>query len=421
MATACSAPEAATSVAPAAPTEELATLDSTGAVSPITTIASTGPVSPTPTVASKGGVSPTLTVMTHDSFNVSEALVRTFESTHQVKLQFLKAGDAGAALNRAILTKSKPLADVFYGVDNTFLSRALSAGIFEPYHAPALDQIPAAFKLDPADGALPVDYGDVCVNYDKSHFARSNGSTPYVPEDIPYAKATRPAPLQPGIPTPQRNPPPPAKLEDLTDPAYKDLLVVENPATSSPGLAFLLATIGHFGEGGAGGQGTDGGYLDYWRALRRNGVKVVNDWETAYNQEFSGSAGRGPRPLVVSYGSSPPFEVIFADPPPAEAPTGAIVSDGSCFRQIEFVGILKGISSASRALAEAWVDFMLARTFQEDMPLQMYVFPVNPTAQLSEAFQKYLAIPANPVTVDPAAIAAKREQWIEAWTAAVLR
>ena len=321
----------------------------------------------------------TLTIMTHDAFAVSDNVKATFESANNVKLQFIKSGDAGAALGKAILAKGQPLADVFYGVDNTFLSRALDEGIYEPYNSPILADIPAVFKLDPTNSALPVDYGDVCLNYDKAYFSQ-------------HAIA------------------PPANLEDLAKPAYKDLTVTENPGTSSTGLAFLLATVGHFG---------DPGYLDYWRGLRANGVLVVDSWDTAYDTDFSGSSGQGPRPIVVSYGSSPPFEVIDATQPVTEAPTAAVVSDGSCFRQIEFVGILKGTQNLD--LAQKWVDFMLSPIFQADMPLQMYVFPVNPKAPLNDTFQKYLAIPEHPAVVSPVDIAANRDQWIEAWTQAVLR
>jgi thiamine transport system substrate-binding protein len=321
----------------------------------------------------------TLTVMTHDAFAVSANVLATFETANDVKVQFIKSGDAGAALGKAILAKGQPLADVFYGVDNTFLSRALSEGIYEPYNSPVLANIPDAFKLDPVHGALPVDYGDVCLNYDKAYFSQ-------------HAIA------------------PPASLEDLAKPAYKDLLVTENPGTSSTGLAFLLATVGHFG---------DPAYLDYWRSLRANGALVVDDWGTAYDSQFSGSSGHGSRPIVVSYGSSPPFEVIAATQPLSEAPTAAVISDGSCFRQIEFVGILKGTQNLE--LAQKWVDFILSPIFQADMPLQMYVFPVNPKAPLNETFQKYLAIPAHPAVVSPADIAANRDRWIEAWTEAVLR
>jgi thiamine transport system substrate-binding protein len=320
----------------------------------------------------------TLTVMTHDSFAVSEEVLAAFEQENNVKVRFLASGDTGSAVNKAILAKDAPLADVFYGVDNTFLSRALTEDIFEAYDSPLLAAIPPEFQLDaPQNRALPVDFGDVCLNYEVAYFQENQL-------------------------------PPPASLEDLLKPAYKGLTVVENPATSSPGLAFLFATVGHFGEDG---------YLDFWRGMVENDVRVVNDWETAYYSEFTRWGGE--RPIVVSYGSSPPFEVIFAEEPLDEPPTAAVTGDGSCFRQIEFVGILKG--TENRDLAEKFVDFMLSPAFQEDIPLQMYVFPVNPEAQLDEVFLQYLAVPENPAALDPADIAAHREAWIQAWTETVLR
>jgi len=322
----------------------------------------------------------TLTVMTHDSFAASEDVIAAFEQANNAKITFLKSGDTGAALNKAILSKDAPLADVFYGVDNTFLSRALDAGIFEPYASPALSRIPADLRLDAENRALPVDYGDVCLNYDKAYF-----------ED--------------------KRLPPPQTLEDLVKPEYKSRLVVENPATSSPGLAFLLATVAHFGPDQ---------FIDYWEQLAANEVKVVDGWETAYYTDFSGSSGKGPRPLVVSYASSPPAEMIFApDPKPDEAPTASVVGPGACFRQIEFVGILGG--TKSRALAEKWVDFMLSEPFQADMPTQMFVFPAVQGVKLPDEFVQWAQTPEAPAAVSPADIALHREAWIEAWTDAVLK
>jgi thiamine transport system substrate-binding protein len=318
-----------------------------------------------------------LTVMTHDSFAISESVLTYFEDQQGVEVQFLEVGDTGTAVNKAALSKDNPLADVFYGVDNTFLSRALDEGIFEPYQSPVLEAFDPAFILDPSYHALPVDFGDVCLNYQKAYF-----------ED---------AGLQP-----------PSGLEDLVLPAYQGLLTVENPATSSPGLAFLLTTVAYFGEDA---------YLEYWEMLVQNGVNIVNDWETAYYAEFS-QAG-GPDPIVVSYGSSPPFEVLFSEEPLDDAPTAAVTSPGSCFRQIEFVGILKG--TANRELAEKWIDFMLSPIFQEDIPLNMYVFPVNPDAVLDETFQKYLEIPEITAAVSSEMIAQNREKWINDWTETVLR
>lgn len=320
----------------------------------------------------------TLTVMTHDSFAASQSVITAFEQANNVKLIFLKSGDAGAALNKAILSKDAPLADVFYGVDNTFLSRALDAGIYEPYASPLLANIPVEFKLDPHNQALPVDYGDICINYDKAFFASHN---------LPI----------------------PASLEDLLKPEYKTLLVVENPATSSPGLGFLLATVKHFGPDG---------YLAYWRSLRANGLVVVDGWETAYYTNFSGSSGHGPQPLVVSYSSSPAAEVIYASSPLTTSPTASILGPDTCFRQVEFVGILKGTRHLN--LAQKFVDFMLNRQFQEDIPLQMFVYPVNLNASLPQEFIQYAQTARQPATLDPAVIAANRDKWIADWTATVL-
>jgi thiamine transport system substrate-binding protein len=320
----------------------------------------------------------TLTVMTHDSFAVSASVITAFEQANNVKVVFLKSGDAGTALNKAILSKDAPLADVFYGVDNTFLSRGLDAGIYEPYDSPLLAKIPAEFQLDPQNRALPVDYGDICINYDKTYFTLHN---------LPV----------------------PAALDDLTRPEYKGLLVVENPTISSPGLAFLLATIAKFG---------DPGYLDYWKSLRSNGVVVVDDWNTAYYTNFSGSSGHGSQPLVLSYASSPAAEVFYADPPVGTSPTGSIIGPGTCFRQIEFVGILKG--TPNRLLAEKFVDFMLGVQFQQDIPLQMFMYPVNLEAQLPPVFIQWAQVADQPATFDPATISANRDKWIADWTAAVL-
>lgn len=326
------------------------------------------------------GTNPTtLTVMVHDSFSVSEGVIAQFEQENNAKVVFVQSGDAGSTLNRAILSKDAPIADVLYGVDNTFLSRALDAGILLPYNSPMLANIPAEFKLDSQNRELPIDYGDVCINYDKAYFTDKNLAVPQ-------------------------------SFEDLLKPEYKGLLVVENPATSSPGLAFLLATVDHFGADG---------YLNYWQQLRDNGLVVVNDWETAYYTNFSGSSGKGPQPMALSYGTSPAAEVVYASTPLTDAPTASIVGDGMCFRQIEFAGILAG--TKNQALAEKFIDFMLGTTFQEDMPLQMFVFPVNPDAKLPDAFQKYIQEPQTPSTMPYDEIAANRDAWIQAWTDTVLK
>jgi thiamine transport system substrate-binding protein len=318
----------------------------------------------------------TLTLITHDSFSVSEAVLARFEAETGIKVDVLTLGDTGSLVNQAILSKDAPLGDVLFGVDNTFLSRALEADLFEPYISPELKNVSDSFLLDDQNRVTPVDYGDVCINYDIAYFETNE------------------------LPLPQ-------SLADLADPMYQNLLVVQNPATSSPGLAFLLATIQVFGEEEA---------FAYWQALLGNGTLVVDGWETAYFGHFSAVAEGGTYPLVVSYASSPPFTL---DEATGIASTASLVFDEMCFRQVEFVGILKGTSKQREA--RAWVDFMLSDAFQADVPLQMYVFPVREGVQLPEAFEAFAQVPENPVLMDSATIEANRERWIQAWLENVLR
>jgi thiamine transport system substrate-binding protein len=333
-----------------------------------------------PQSTTDAGETATLVIGSHDSFNISEEVISAFEQEHNVTVQLLELGDAGEALNKIILSKDAPLVDVFFGTDNTFLSRALESGVFAPYESPLLEQIPDELELDPEHRLLPVDTGYVNINADRIWFEEN------------------------GIPIP-------STLEDLADPQYASLLVALNPATSSPGLAFLLTTIAHFGEDG---------YLDYWESLRANDVLIVDGWSTAYYEHFTvGSGGSGDRPLVVSYSSSPPADVLFASDGRTEPASVNVSPEGGTFRQIEFVGIIEG--TQQRELAEAWVDYMLDLPVQNDIPLQMFVYPANENATLPELFTQFGQIPANPAALDPADIEANREAWIEAWTNVMLR
>ena len=320
----------------------------------------------------------TLTLVTHDSFAVSKRVLRAFTRHTGIAVKVFPSGDAGAALNQAILTKDHPVGDLLFGVDNTFLSRALNQGIFERYRSPGLAVVPARYQIDSTDHATPIDHGDVCVNYDRSWFSEH------------------------GIK-------PPKTLDDLAKPMYKGRLVVENPATSSPGLAFLLATVDRYGAGD--------GWRRYWAKLRANDVEVVSGWEQAFNGAFSGGEGGGDRPLVVSYASSPPATVYYANPRPEVAPIATVLD--TCFAQTEFVGILRG--TKHRRAARQLVDFMLTRRFQEDVPLQMFVFPVRDGARLPPVFRKFAQVATDPATLPPRVIGEHREQWISEWTDTVLR
>lgn len=327
------------------------------------------------TSTNTGSTPVTVTVLTHDSFALTESLVADFEQASGITVEFIAAGDAGEVVNRAVLASGNPDGDVLFGVDTTLISRAIDADVFDSYVADA--------PLDPdliaaGEGVVtPIDDGDVCINIDDAWFA-------------------------------DRGLPAPATLEDLVDPTYADLLVVANPATSSPGLAFLLATVARFGDA----------WPEYWQALRDNGVQVVNGWSEAYLGEFTAGGGGGDRPLVVSYATSPPAEIVYAADPKPESPSTSVMLDG-CFRQVEFAGVLRGTDQP--AAARAVVDWLVSPEVQADIPLSMFVFPARRDTPLPEVFERFALRPSQPLSLPADTIADNRASWVEQWTQIVLR
>ncbi len=319
-----------------------------------------------------------VTLVTHDSFDVSKDVLRAFEDASGIRVNVVAAGDAGQVVNRAILSAGNPEGDVLFGLDDNLLSTALGANLFTPYRPARLDVVTDRYQLDPEDRVVPIDHGEVCVNVDHAWFVAHGIAEP-------------------------------TTLQDLADPTYRGLLVVENPATSTPGLAFMLATVAAFGSSG---------WEAYWEQLRANDVLAVDGWERAYFSEFSGAGGgSGTRPLVVSYASSPPAEVVFSEEPLDHAPTG--VMDRTCYRQIEFAGILAGTDHETEA--EALIDFLLSKPFQDDIPLRMFVFPVASDATLPAVFTKYASTPSDPLELPPDEVAANRAAWVDRWTDLVAR
>ena len=320
----------------------------------------------------------TLTLLAYDSFTPSPNIFDDFTTQTGINVEVSLGGDAGELVTKAGLTSGNPEADVLWGVDNTMLSRALSKNIFTPYASNNLaDLDESARKLVPNNEVTPVDTGDVCINYDVNWFK-------------------------------QRNVAPPLTLRALTSSNYANLLVVPNPVSSSPGLAFMLATIAEFGQDG---------WDEYWKSLKQNGTLIVSDWTTAYYTEFSGSSGKGDRPIVVSYGSSPPAEMIFASPRPATAPTA--VAALTCFRQVEFAGILRGTKHEREA--QLLINYLTDIKFQEDLPLTLFVYPANNKAKLPEDFVKYSLRPESPLQLDPDLISSNLLFWLDEFTNIVLR
>lgn len=297
-----------------------------------------------------------VTLLAYDAFTPQEGIFDAFTAATGAKVKIVTSGDTGTLISKAILTAGNPEGDVLWGIDNTLLSRAQKAELLTSYE--------------------PVDYGDICVNYDKQWFS-------------------------------SRNVAPPTSLEDLALPTYKNLLAVQDPVASSPGLGFLLGTIAHFGADN---------WQNYWKSLKANGVHVSADWTTAYTIDFSGSSGKGKYPLVVSYGSSPPAEVLYAEKPIDTPPTAVIES--TCFRQTEYVGALRGTRNPNNA--KLLISYLLDVSFQESMPLSLFVFPVNEKATFPDLFTKFAVAPKNPLTLDPADIEKNRDTWLNSWRDIIL-
>ncbi len=315
-----------------------------------------------------------LRLIAHQSFSLPKPLLAQFEAQSGVKLSVVKAGDAGEMLNKLILTKANPIADVVYGLDNTLIAKAEASGVIEAYAGAAQQRPVAGAEL--AAGVVSVDYGFVTLNYDRAAFAKSGLALPKT-------------------------------LEELTQPAYRDLLVVQNPATSSPGQAFLLATISGLGEAAA---------FDWWARMRANGVKVAKGWSEAYYTEFTRNGGT--RPLVVSYASSPAAEVFYSKEKITEPPTGNLFLKGGVFRQVEGVALVKG--GAAREAAIKFIEFMRSPAVQEALQTTMWVLPAEPAIKRPDVM-RFATEPASSDNPSAKTIAEKSPEWVDRWTKTVLK
>ena len=289
-----------------------------------------------------------ITVVVHDSVIISDALLAEFKTQTGLAVKIIRAGDAGAMTNKLVLTKDQPIADAVYGIDNIFAGFANANGVI--------------------DGELTaVNYGDVCMNYDRLWFAKREQAAP---KDI----------------------------RELVQPQFDGLTVLQNPNTSSTGLAFLAATVAVFG---------DPGYKTYWQQLKDNNVKVTAGWEDSYFADFSGSSGKGEFPIVLSYSSSPASE-IRED---GFSQTEALLD--SCYRQTEFAGVLT--KAKNKAGAEKFVQFLLSESFQSSLAESMYVYPIVPGIELPEAWQQFAPVTSRPVGGE-LDLNANRELWLKAWS-----
>lgn len=312
-------------------------------------------------------------LVTHESFTLPDEVIAKFEADTGLTLNQVPQGDAGQLTNKLVLTKDSPTGDVAFGVDNTFASRALDEGVF----AESDVELPSGaedYALEEGSDALvPVDNGNVCVNIDKEWFAKQQVA-------------------------------PPTSFADLTKPAYKDLFVIPGAPTSSPGMAFLLATIDEYGDAWTG----------YWEDLMANGAKVVQGWTDAYTVNFTGGGESGDRPIVVSYDSSPAFTV---NEDQSRTSTKALLS--TCFLQVEYAGVLDGADNPEGG--QELLQFLLSKDVQAALPESMYVFPVRDDVQIPTGWAKFAVRPDEPHTVDPGEVSTNRKQWLTDYTEIISR
>ena len=313
-----------------------------------------------------------LRVLVHKSFALPKPLLAQFETDAGVKLSLIQAGDAVEMLNKLILTRAHPIADVVFGIDNALVAKAEASGVLEPHGKTA----PAGSAMPVWAQVLPVNYSYVTLNYDKAAVAKSGLALP-------------------------------GSLEDLTQAAYRNWLVVENPATSSPGHAFLLATIAGMGEEKA---------FDWWARMRANGLKVSKGWSEAYYTEFSRNGGS--RPLVVGYATSPAAEVFYSKEKITDSPTASLFLKGGVFRQVEGVALVKG--GGQREAASKFIDFLRSGAVQEALQTSMWMFPLDASTPRAEVM-RHATEPATFETLSPEVIAQKSSQWVSRWTRVVLK
>ncbi|MCK4247427.1 MAG: thiamine ABC transporter substrate-binding protein [Methanomicrobia archaeon] len=302
-----------------------------------------------------------LVIYTYDSFvsewGIGPKIVPLFEEAYNCKVEIKAVGDAGDVLNRAIIEKNNPRADILIGIDNNSLSKALKNDILVPYTPKTIDVVPEQFIFDPTYHVVPFDYGYIAFVYDSEIIT------------------------------------PPQTFDELLDPKYKKAIILEDPRTSSPGAAFLLWTIAIYGEN----------YLDFWEQLKPNILTITSGWDQAYGMFTSGEA-----PIVLSYATSPAYHVEYEDITRYKA---FIPKDGG-YLQIEGAGIVK--NCAHKELAEKFIDWMLTEDFQREIPLTQWMFPVNSNVELPASFD-YAVKPDKILYLDSEEIAENLDRWIKNW------
>lgn len=316
--------------------------------------------SPSTDATGTDGAGGTVTILTHDSFQITAEQKADFETKTGYKLVTTAPGDAGFVVNQLLLGKDAPTVDGVFGIDNFSATTITDADVLSEYQSAALPESAADYAMGKT--LTPIDHGQVCINIDRDWFAENGVAEP-------------------------------TSLDQLAEPEYAKLLVITDPSTSSPGLAFLAGVVSKYGDD----------WQSYVSKLLDGGTRVAAGWSDAYYSDFSGSEGKGDYPLVLSYASSPAAE---------GGKTGNL--EASCVDQIEYAGVVAGAKNPEGA--QAFIDYLLSDEYQATIPDQMYMYPVSDQVDLPEDWAKHAQPSTTPIDVDPAQVAAERETWLNEFT-----
>jgi len=325
-----------------------------------------------------------LDILTYDASGLSDELLSDFTATTGYEINLIKTGDVGSILNIMAQTKDAPQADLMLGLDNTFLAQAIQMGLLQSHmsnHGELLDSV----KISYSGGlATPFDHGYVCLNYDSAVVDGVNMSVP-------------------------------TSLWNLTEEEWKGKVAIPSPLSSSPGRAFLTATVDYFANDVD--NGTD--YTDWWYEMEGNDLIITSGWSEAYETHYSGGYGPwtdghiGDANIVVSYCHSPGVEAFFGG---NYTNSVALNLPRASFHQVEYTGIIAGAGDAQAAAA--FIDYLLSEEVNANMPTQNSMYSVLKGQDLPETdgYRHHALIPEQPAEVTPTEIAEGLEDWLVEWS-----
>jgi len=316
-----------------------------------------------------------LVVYTYSSFaswGAAPFIEEAFEKKHDVDVQFVATGDARMMLTKLLTEREagRPGADVFVGVGSVDLSMARGEDLFVPLTGediPNLASVREDLLIDPTNSLIPYEHSYVTLVYDSQVLAV---------EDVPLT------------------------FEQLLDPKYKKMLILEDPRTSSVGLAFLLWTIHQYG---------DPGYLDYWRKLLPNVLTITQGWSAAYDLFLAREA-----PIVVSFSTDTAYSVIEE----GSARYKVMLLNSQGYRSIYLMGIVKG--TKQQGLCKELLDFVLSPEVQERISTTEWMFPANRKTLLPVLFYQNAVFPPDPVMVPSERIGENLDRWLLEWAGIIV-